>query len=70
MEEYNSLKLILAFQTILGPELLDKNFILCLGGMHFLMSYVDAAVGGLMAGSGLEEVMKAAFWGCNKNANW
>ena len=36
------------------------NFILRLGGLQFLMSYVGA-VGVLTAGSGLEEVMKAAF---------
>ena len=36
-----------------------------LGGMHFLMSYVGA-VGVLMAGSGLKEVMKAAFGGVSK----
>ena len=43
------------------PELFGENFILRLGGMHFLMSYVGT-VGILMAGSGLEELMKASFW--------
>ncbi len=47
------------------PELFGENFILRLGGMHFLMSYVGA-VGVLMAGSGLEKVMKAAFGGVTK----
>ena len=37
------------------PELFGDDFILRLGGMHFLMSYV--------AGSVLEELMKAAFLG-------
>ena len=39
-----------------NPELFDENFLLRLGGMHFLMSYVGA-VGVLM----VEDVMKAAF---------
>ncbi len=47
------------------PELFGENFILRLEGMHFLMSYVGA-VGVLMAGSGLEKVMKAAFGGVTK----
>ena len=47
------------------PELFGEDFILCLGGMHLLMSYVGA-VGVLMAGSGLEEPMKAAFGGVMK----
>ena len=48
------------------PELFGEDFfILCLGGMHFLMSYVGA-VGVLMAGSRLEELMKAAFGGVTK----
>ena len=42
-----------------------EEFIFRLGGMHFLMSYVGA-VGVLMAGSGLEELMKAAFGGVTK----
>ena len=49
-----------------NPELFDENVIL--EGMHFLMSYVGA-VGIVMAGSGLEEVMKAVFGG-NENVNW
>ena len=48
-----------------NPDLFDENFILCIGGMQFLMSYVGA-VGVLMAGSRLEEVMKAAFGGAMK----
>ena len=47
------------------PELFGEDFILRLGGMHFLMSYVGA-VRVLMAGSGLEELMKAAFGGVMK----
>ena len=47
------------------PELFGEDFILRLGGMHFLMSYVGA-VGVLMAGSGLKELMKAAFGGVMK----
>ena len=47
------------------PELFGEDFILHLGGMHFLMSYIGA-VGVLMAGSGLEELMKAAFCGVTK----
>ena len=50
------------------PELFGEDFILHLGGMRFLMSYVGA-VGVLMAGSGLEELMKA-LWGCYENAHW
>ena len=44
------------------PELFVEDFTLRLGVMHFLMSSVGA-VWVLMAGSGLEELMKAAF-GC------
>jgi hypothetical protein len=43
------------------PELFC-NFIPQLGGMHLLMSFVGC-VGVLMANSGLEEVLKAAFGG-------
>jgi hypothetical protein len=43
------------------PELFC-NFIPRLGGMHLLMSFVGC-VGVLMANSGLEEVLKAAFGG-------
>ena len=48
-----------------SPELFGEDFILRLGGMHFLMSFVGA-VGVLMAGSGLEKIMKAAFGGVPK----
>ena len=44
------------------PELFGEDFILRLEGMHIWMSHVGA-VGVLMAGSGLEELMKAAFGG-------
>ena len=47
-----------------GMGLLE-DFILHLGGMHFSMSYV-VAVGVLMAGRGLEELMKAVFRGVTK----
>ncbi len=47
------------------PERFGEDFILRLEGMHFLMSYVGT-VGVLMAGSGLEELMKAAFEGVTK----
>lgn len=47
------------------PEVFGKDFILRLGGMHFLMSFVGA-IGNLMAGSGLEEIMRAAFGGVPK----
>jgi hypothetical protein len=41
------------------------NFIPRLGGIHMLMSFVGC-VGMLMANSGLEEVMKAAFGGVTR----
>lgn len=41
------------------------NFVLRLGGMHMFMSFVGC-VGVLMANSGLEELMKAAFAGVPK----
>ena len=47
------------------PEHFSEDFILRLGGMHFLMSYIGAA-GVLMACSGLEELMKAVFGGVTK----
>ena len=47
------------------PVLFGKDFILRLGEMHFLMNYVGA-VGVLMAGSGMEELMKIAFGGLTK----
>ena len=43
------------------PELFP-NFFPCLGGMHMLMSCVGC-IGVLMANTGLEEVLKAAFGG-------
>ena len=43
------------------PELFP-NFFPCLGGMHMLMSFVGC-IGVLMANTGLEEVLKAAFGG-------
>jgi len=53
------------------PDIFDDQFILRLGGMHFLMSFVGA-IGALMADSGLEDVLKSAFGGvarmlCGKN---
>lgn len=42
-----------------------SNFYLRLGGMHLLMSYVGC-VGSLMAGSGIVEVLGAAFAGVRK----
>ena len=47
------------------PELFGEDFILCLGGMHFLMNCVGSA-GVLITESGLEELMKAAFGGVTK----
>ena len=44
---------------------LFKNVHLRMGGMHLLMNYVGA-IGNLMAGSGLEEVLSAAFSGVAK----
>ena len=41
---------------------LSDDFVLRLGGMHTLMSFVGS-VGALMGNSGLEEVLKAAFGG-------
>ena len=41
------------------------NFVPRLGGMHWLMSFVGC-VGKLMAGSGLENVLGAAFAGVSK----
>ena len=41
------------------------DFLVQLGGMHTLMSFVGA-VGTLMANSGLEEIMKSAFAGVPK----
>ena len=46
------------------PELFGEDFILRLGGMHFVMSYVGA-VEVLMAGGGWK-LMKAAFGGVMK----
>ena len=46
------------------PELFPK-FVPRLGGMHCLMSFVGA-VGALMAGSGLEDVLKSTFAGVPK----
>jgi hypothetical protein len=43
------------------PEIFS-NFVPRLGGMHMLMSFVGC-IGVLMANSGLEEIMKAAFGG-------
>jgi len=43
-------------------DVFDDQFILRLGGMHFLMSIVGA-IGALMADSGLEDVLKLAFGG-------
>ena len=42
-----------------------RDFLIRLGGMHLLMSFVGA-VGILMANSGLEEVLKSAFAGVPK----
>ena len=42
-----------------------SDIILRLGGMHFLMSFVDS-VGTLMSNSGLEELLSSAFGGVNK----
>ena len=47
-----------------NPDLLD-NVHLRLGGMHLLMSYCGC-VGTLMADSGLEEILSAAFSGVGK----
>ena len=44
------------------PELFGGDFVLRLGGMY----YYIGAVGVLMTGSGLEELMKAAFGGVTK----
>ena len=44
---------------------LFEKFIPRLGGMHLLMSFVGA-VGHLMAGSGLEDILKSAFAGVPK----
>ena len=48
------------------PELFSGDFILRLGEMHFLMIYVCWCGVILIAGSGLEELMKAAFRCVNK----
>ena len=45
----------------LYPELSD-DFVLRLGGIHALMSFVGS-VGAVMGNGGLEEVLKAAFDG-------
>ena len=47
------------------PGLYGEDIIIRLGGMHFLMCYIGA-VGILMAGSGLEALIKAAFGGVAK----
>ena len=44
------------------PDIFDYQFILRLGGMHFLMNFVGA-IGALMADSVLEDVLKSAFSG-------
>ena len=54
--------------TVAYPELFDEDFILRLGGMHFVMSYVGA-VGIVMVGSGME-ANESCLWGCNEKANW
>ena len=54
--------------TVAYPELFGEDFILRLGGMHFVMSYVGA-VEVLMAGSGME-ANESCLWGCNQNAHW
>ena len=40
-------------------------FVSRLGGMHFLMSFIEC-IGSLMEGSGLKEIMKSAFAGVEK----
>ena len=50
------------------PELFDEDFILRLGGMHFVMSSVGA-VGTVMVGSGME-ANENCLWGCNEKAYW
>jgi hypothetical protein len=47
------------------PDLFGGDFIKKLGGMHFLMSFVEV-IGSLMRNSGLEDIMKAAFSGVAK----
>ena len=47
------------------PGLYGEDIVIRLGRMHFLMSYIGA-VGILMAGSGLEVLIKAAFGGVVK----
>lgn len=49
------------------PEQFD-NVILRLGGMHTLMSFIGA-IGSLMAGSGLYEILESTFGGVNKMMN-
>ena len=41
------------------------NFLLRLGGMHLLISFVGC-IGSLMANSGLEELLMSAFAGVSK----
>ena len=47
-----------------NPEMF-QNFYLRLGGMHLLMSYVGA-IGTLMAGSGMADILGVAFGGVGK----
>ena len=44
------------------------NFIPRLGGIHTLMSLLGS-IGTLMADTGLEPIMNAAFWGSSQNAD-
>ena len=46
------------------PELFNEDFVLRLGVMHSLMGYVGARV--LVAGNGLEKLIKAVFGGVTK----
>ena len=43
----------------------SSTFILRLGGMHLLMSFVRS-IGTLMSETGLEDVMKSAFGGVSR----
>ena len=54
-----------AFRIIWQDQDALTNFVLRLGGMHMLMSFVGA-IGTPMAGSGLEEILKSTFAGCQK----
>ena len=50
------------------PEFFGEDFILHLGGMHILMSYVGAV--GVDGWKWAGEANESCLWRCNENAHW